>query len=111
VQINPLNHFRQPLLSRYVISGFAMALLAAAFSVSPALWPTPARAAGAGVPPFCVKRGGSFGPDSMRQLCHWYDYQTCLQAAADLNGNCVVNIDYKGVVSTAPIAQRERRAR
>ena len=51
------------------------------------------------------------GPDSVAQLCRWNDYQTCLQAAADLNGNCVVNIDYKGVVSTAPIRPGGRRVR
>ena len=71
---------------------------------------TPAQAAG-GVPPFCIKRGGSMGPDSRAQICRWYDYQTCLQAAAELNGNCVVNIDYKGVVSLEPVAPRERRGR
>jgi hypothetical protein len=79
----------------------ALALLAATQVVT-----TPAEAANSGVPPFCVKRGGPRGPDSVPQLCRFYDYQTCLQAAADLNGNCVVNIDYKGVVSLEP-----RRAR
>jgi Protein of unknown function (DUF3551) len=102
--------FRQPLLSRQVAGGLAIAVLAAAFSFSPAFLLTPARAA-AGVPPFCVKRGGSLGPDSQPQICRWYDYQTCMQAAADLNGNCVVNIDYKGVVSREPVVTRERRAR
>ena len=79
----------------------ALALLAAADGLL-----TAAAAASSGVPPFCVKRGGPRGPDSVPQLCRFYDYQTCLQAAADLNGNCVVNIDYKGVVSLEP-----RRAR
>lgn len=70
---------------------------------------TPAAAATSSVPPFCVKRGGSLGPDSVPLLCRFYDYQGCLQAAADLNGNCVVNIDYKGVAPLSP--QRERRLR
>ncbi|CAN5415086.1 hypothetical protein BH11PSE4_BH11PSE4_25400 [soil metagenome] len=92
---------------RHVLFGLVLALFAAASGA----WPRAAQAAGQDVPPFCIKRGGVFGPDTMRQLCYWYDYQTCLQAAAELNGNCVVNIDYKGVVSTAPVAPRARRVR
>jgi hypothetical protein len=65
-------------------------LLAA--STSPAL--------AAGAPPFCVMRGGSNGPGSEPQDCAYFDYQACLQAAADMHGNCVVNIDYHGEVST-----------
>jgi hypothetical protein len=38
----------------------------------------------------------------MRPICRFFDYQQCLQAAADLNGNCVVNIDYHGEVSMPP---------
>ena len=109
MKIDLMSYFPQQRLSRPAVGGIAMALLTVAVSFSPALWPTPARAAG--VPPFCIKRGGSMGPDSRAQICRWYDYQTCLQAAADLNGNCVVNIDYKGVVSLAPVAPRERRVR
>jgi hypothetical protein len=82
----------------------ALALLCGAADLA-----TPAVAATSNVPPFCVKRGGPRGPDSVPQLCQFYDYQGCLQAAADLNGNCVINIDYKGVVSLSP--QRERRHR
>jgi len=82
----------------------ALALLAAGAA-------TPAAAA-SNPPPFCVKRGGSMGPDSRAQLCLFNDYQGCLQAAAELNGNCVINIDYKGVVSLAPLPPpRQRRAR
>ena len=104
-------HSPQLSLLRHLAAGAAMALLAAVCSFSSVLLPSPAQAAGAGVPPFCIKRGGSMGPDSRAQICRWYDYQTCLQAAADLNGNCVVNIDYKGVVSLAPVAPHERRVR
>lgn len=82
----------------------ALVLLCGAAGQAP-----PAAAATSSVPPFCVKRGGSLGPDSRAQLCQFYDYQGCLQAAAELNGNCVVNIDYKGVVSLSPL--RERRPR
>jgi hypothetical protein len=82
----------------------ALVLLGGAAGEAP-----PAAAATSSMPPFCVKRGGPLGPDSVPQLCRFYDYQGCLQAAADLNGNCVINIDYKGVVSLSP--QRERRLR
>jgi hypothetical protein len=96
-------------LSASGMAGRVALALAAVFSL--AIASGPAQATGAGVPPFCIKRGGSMGPDSRAQICRWYDYQTCLQAAADLNGNCVVNIDYKGIVSLAPAAPRDRRAR
>jgi uncharacterized protein DUF3551 len=62
---------------------------------------TSATAAGSGVPPYCVLKGGARGIP-LPQICRFYDYQHCLQAAADLNGNCVVNIDYHGDVSTPP---------
>jgi Protein of unknown function (DUF3551) len=74
----------------------------------PALAATPAAAAGA--PPFCVLRGGAEGA-SPPQICAYFDYQACLQAAADLHGNCVQNIDYHGEVSTAPAAPRARHRR
>jgi hypothetical protein len=74
--------------------------LATIFWLAPAAKLSPASAAG--VPPFCILRGGSDGPGSAPQDCRYYDYQTCLQAAADTRGNCVVNIDYHGEVSTAP---------
>jgi hypothetical protein len=47
-------------------------------------------------------RGGPRGPGSVPQICRFFDYQQCLQAAADLNGNCVVNIDHQGEVSMPP---------
>jgi Protein of unknown function (DUF3551) len=74
----------------------------------PALAATPAAAAGA--PPFCVLRGGPEGA-SPPQICAFFDYQACLQAAADLHGNCVQNIDYHGEVSTAPAPARARHRR
>ncbi len=80
-----------------LVLGAALALLAAAACAS-----APASAAPSGEPPFCIKRGGSFGPDSMPLLCRWSDYQTCLQAGADLNGNCVVNPDFRGQIVSAP---------
>lgn len=62
------------------------------------------------IPPFCVMIGGSrqFSPP---QICRFFDYQVCLQAAADWRGNCVVNIDYPGEISSAPGATWSRPAR
>jgi hypothetical protein len=76
-----------------------------------ALAASPAPAMAAGVPPFCILRGGSDGPGSSPQLCSYDDYQTCLEAAAVLRGNCVQNIDYHGEVSTAPAPARARHRR
>jgi hypothetical protein len=71
------------------------------------LWAMPPAAAKPGAPPFCVLKGGPRGYP-LPQICRFYDYQQCLQAAADLNGNCVVNIDYDGTVP-APVPPRRRQ--
>ncbi len=87
------------------------AMLAGLAVVALTSW-TPPAAARSDVPPFCVMTGGPRGPGSVPQICRFYDYQECLQASAVLHGNCVVNIDYHGVVSTAPTpppAVRHRR--
>lgn len=66
-------------------------------------------AAKSGVPPYCVLTFGARGM-ALPQICRFYDYQQCLQAAADLHGNCVVNIDYPGVVPmTSPPWAEPRR--
>jgi hypothetical protein len=88
---------------RVTVCVAAVLVFAAIFSLAPA----PAIAA-SGVPPFCVLRGGSDGPGSSPELCAYFDYQACLQAAADFHGNCVQNIDYHGEVSTAPRARHRR---
>lgn len=72
--------------------------------------PGPAVAA-SGAPPFCIARGGSQGDGTAPQICAYSDYQACLQAAAELHGNCVQNIDYHGEVSTAPARVRTRHRR
>jgi hypothetical protein len=87
-----------------VILSFSAVFLAFVAACLPGVTVKPAFAATRGVPPFCVMRGGSDGPGGSPQLCSYYDYQACLQAAADLRGNCVQNIDYHGEVSTAPVA-------
>jgi hypothetical protein len=89
-----------------VFSAMAVLAFATGLLLAPAI---PATAAG--VPPFCVMRGGSDGPGGSPQLCSYYDYQACLQAASDLRGNCVQNIDYHGEVSTAPAPARARHRR
>jgi hypothetical protein len=65
----------------------------------------------AGAPPFCVARGSVNGPGSSPENCAYYDYQACLQAAADVHGNCVQNIDYHAETSTAPAPGRTRHRR
>jgi hypothetical protein len=90
---------------RIAASAAAVAFAALFLSALPA---TPVAAAGA--PPFCVLRGGPEGA-SPPQLCAYFDYQACLQAAADLHGNCVQNIDYHGEVATAPARPRARHRR
>jgi hypothetical protein len=80
----------------------AAALLACSTMFAMASSVTPAAATSSGVPPFCVLKGGARGM-APPQICRFFDYQQCLQAAADLNGNCVVNIDYHGEVSMPPL--------
>ncbi len=86
--------FRRTALSAAVV------LTCSAISVM-ASWAAPAPPARSGVPPFCVFRGGARGM-YLPQICQFFDYQQCLQAAADLHGNCVVNIDYHGQLPTSP---------
>lgn len=52
--------------------------------------------AATGVPAFCVKIGGPKGPDDYPLICRFFTYQDCLDAAADVHGYCVANMDYKG---------------
>src|ERR1700730_9350117 len=80
----------------------AAVLLACSAMSAVASWVTPAAAARSGAPPCWVLTGGPRGPGSVPQICRFFDYQQCLQAAADLHGNCVVNIDYQGEVSMPP---------
>jgi hypothetical protein len=82
------------------VSAAAIALLAVSLSLA---MPTPAAAASrAGPSPFCVMQGGSNGPGSVPESCGFYDYRQCLQAASDMNGNCVPNSDFRGVLPWRP---------
>jgi hypothetical protein len=58
---------------------------------------------------FCVLTGGPRGPGSLPAICRFFDYQQCLQAAADLRGNCVINVDYPGKITGAPGAAWSRQ--
>jgi hypothetical protein len=84
---------------------WAVAAIAIASVSLPAVDSAQARrsvAARSGIPPFCVLTGGPRGPGSVPQICRFFEYQQCLQAAAELRGNCVVNIDYSGKITGAP---------
>ena len=73
----------------------ALAVIVVALSaMTPALSATKRVARPSGPPPFCVDRGGPDGPGSSPQDCRYYDYQSCIQAAA-VRGNCVRNVDAK----------------
>jgi hypothetical protein len=83
-------------------------LIAALFALAVSL-PTarsadarPSVAARSSIPPYCVLTGGPRGPGSLPAICRFFDYQKCLQAAAELRGNCVINVDYPGRITSAP---------
>lgn len=61
----------------------------------------PSKGARSGIPPFCVLITGPRG-FPLPQICEFFDYRQCLQAAADMRGNCVINIDYPDKITSAP---------
>lgn len=74
------------------------------------LSPQPAAAAPhQGASPFCVMPGSSDGPGGAPQVCRYFSYEECLQAAANLRGNCVANIDYQGGYERTPTGWRARQ--
>jgi Protein of unknown function (DUF3551) len=93
---------------RMTVSAALLLVGSTMFAVASSM--TPAEAASSGVPPFCVLKGGARGI-APPQICRFFDYQQCLQAAADLHGNCVVNIDYHGEVSLLPAPERPKYRR
>jgi hypothetical protein len=97
-------------LNRRTAFSAAAVLSFAATLVTVSVTATPAAAAD-GAAPYCISRGGSNGESSYVGNCIYFDYQQCLQAAADTRGNCVQNIDYHGGTAPAPAARRSRRAR
>ncbi|WP_068737094.1 DUF3551 domain-containing protein [Tardiphaga robiniae] len=94
---------RQP---RYLTAAFAVAV-ALSFA---ALRPQPAEATPLhrDASPFCLLPGSSNGPGGAPQICGYYDYQECLQAAADMHANCVENIDFRGSYERTPDGWRAR---
>lgn len=96
--------------SRYSL--FAILALAATI-VTYGLAPADARpkkGARSGIPPYCVLITGPRG-FPLPQICEFYDYRQCLQAAADMRGNCVINIDYPEEIRSAPGANWSRPPR
>jgi hypothetical protein len=86
------------------------ALLALVAGIVLASSPISLAAAKAGAPPYCVLTGGRWGPGSVPQICRFFDYQACVEAAVVLRGNCVVNIDYRGELpARAPVPAANRR--
>jgi hypothetical protein len=80
----------------------AAAMLVLSFTLTLATV-TPAAAGSRAAPsPFCLMRGGSNGPGSEPEICGFFDYRQCLQAAANLNANCVPNSDFRGVLPWKP---------
>jgi hypothetical protein len=88
----------------------AAALAVAAFLSFATLMTTPAEAATLrhGPSPFCLLPGSSNGPGGAPQICGYYDYQECLQAAAEMNANCVANIEFPGEIVRTPNGWRAR---
>ncbi len=84
---------RTALSAAILLTCSAMAVTASRAAPAP-----PARSA---PPPFCVLKSGARGT-YLPQICQFFDYQQCLLAAADLRGNCVVNIDYHGAFPVPP---------
>ena len=88
-------------------SGFAaLGLLMSPILTAP-VEARPAKAVRSNIPPFCVLIGGPRG-FPLPQVCRFYDYRECLQAAADLRGNCVINVDYPDKITSAPGANWSR---
>lgn len=87
-------------------SVLAAALAAAIVAPAPAD-ARPAKAKRSNIPPYCVLITGPRG-FPLPQICEFFDYQVCLQAAADMRGNCVINVDYPYEIRSAPGANWSR---
>lgn len=89
-----------------------VALVAAALAIcaETAAQARSSKGARSGIPPFCVLIIGPRG-FALPQICEFFDYRQCLQAAADMRGNCVVNIDYPDKITSAPGANWSQPAR
>jgi hypothetical protein len=83
-----MSTIRSTVMTVAALAGLASSLCGAA-EARPAMQPASAAV------PYCVQIGGARGAP-LPQICRFFGYQQCLQAAADLHGNCVANIDYRG---------------
>jgi hypothetical protein len=82
------------------VSAVAIAVLAIGL---PFAMMSPAAAAShSGPSPFCLMPGSSNGPGGAPEICGYFDYRQCLQAAADMRANCVPNSDFRGVLPWKP---------
>src|SRR5258708_26213684 len=85
------------------ISAAAILVLAVSLQLATLAMTTPAEAASrAGPSPFCLMPGSSNGPGGEPEICGYFDYRQCLQAAADIRANCVPNSDFHGVLPWRP---------
>jgi Protein of unknown function (DUF3551) len=80
----------------------AAAIVVFAVSLPLATTSSAAAASRRGPSPFCLLPGGSNGPGSEPEICGYFDYRQCLQAAADIRANCVPNSDFRGVLPWKP---------
>jgi hypothetical protein len=80
----------------------AAAVLALAVSLPLAMTSPAAAASRPGPSPFCLMSGSTNGPGGAPEACGYFDYRQCLQAAADMNANCVPNSDFRGVLPWSP---------
>lgn len=97
------------ILSRFSVLAAALAAALVTSASAPAD-ARPAKAARSNIPPYCVQITGPRG-FPLPQICEFFDYRQCLQASADMRGNCVINIDYPYEIRSAPGANWSRPER
>jgi hypothetical protein len=81
------------------VSAAAIVVLAISLPLATA---APAQAGSRGPSPFCLMPGSANGPGGAPEICGYFDYRQCLQAAADMHANCVPNSDFRGVLPWRP---------
>ena len=94
------------ILSRFFVLAAAMAAIVLSSASVPAD-ARPAKGKRSDIPPYCVLITGPRGWP-LPQICEFFDYRQCLQAAADMRGNCVINVDYPYEIRSAPGANWSR---
>jgi hypothetical protein len=90
-------------ISAAAILALSVSLPLATTSPAAAASRFPAAAASrSGPSPFCLMSGSTNGPGGAPEACGYFDYRQCLQAAAEMNANCVPNSDFRGVLPWSP---------